>query len=488
VTFEATRESIRGHQVPQWFEDAKLGIFIHWGLFSIPAFAPRLAHVSDAFTQHYPLSAVMTPYTEWYDNALRVPESQSAAHHREHWGGRPYSDFREPFEEGLRQWDPAGWARSFRAAGAGYVVLVSKHHDGYCLWPSSVTNPNRDGWCSRRDIVGELAAAVRAEGMKFAVYYSGGIDWSFNPRPVRTLVEFVGSVPGGAYPDYAEAQVRELVERYRPSILWNDISWPAPEKRMLRLMADYYDTVEDGAVNDRWMPRNLALRAIGLRPVQALVDRLVWRHIRRQVARGEYEPGLVPPLPPHCDFRTPEYTSFAEIKQRKWEATRGMTPSFGFNRFDGEEDYEDPTELVRSFIDTVSKNGNLLLNVGPRGEDASIPSPQLDRLATLGGWLGQQGDAIYGTRPWVRAESKTSGGDAVRFTEKAGVVFATVLGKPASPTFSIELPTALPTDVAERLEDGAEIELRWSGNRVELIDAGGANPIAQSFAFRAKPT
>ncbi len=196
--YEPTRASLRTHPVPAWFEDAKLGIFIHWGLFSIPAFAPRLGHVSDAFTQHYPLSAVMTPYTEWYENAIRVPESPSARHHDEQWGGRPYEDFRADFSAGLASWDPVDWARLFRRAGARYVVLVAKHHDGFCLWPSKVANPHRTGWATERDVVGELAEAVRAEGLRFGVYYSGGIDWSFNRRPVRTLVEFIGSVPTGS--------------------------------------------------------------------------------------------------------------------------------------------------------------------------------------------------------------------------------------------------------------------------------------------------
>ncbi|MBW2282380.1 MAG: alpha-L-fucosidase, partial [Deltaproteobacteria bacterium] len=330
--YEPTRESLREHAVPDWFEDAKLGIFIHWGLFSIPGFAPRLAHVSDAFTQHYPLSAVMTPYTEWYQNAIRVPESPSARHPAEHWGGRPYADFKADFEAGLEAWDPSDWARLFHRAGARYVVLVTKHHDGFCLWPSDVPNPQQADWSLRRDLVGDLASAVRAEGLRFGVYYSGGIDWSWNRRPVRTLVEFIGSAPGGDYPAYAEAQVRELIERYEPSVLWNDISWPTALRPMLQLMADYYQAVPEGVVNDRWMHQSWVLRLMARRPVQRTVDALVHWKIRRDAARGTYSPGIVPPPPAHYDFRTPEYTSFDEIRERKWEATRGMSPSFGFNR------------------------------------------------------------------------------------------------------------------------------------------------------------
>ena len=131
--------------------------------------------------------------------------------------GSPDADFKETFEAVVGDWDPAEWARLFKRAGARYVVLVTKHHDGFCLWPSEVKNPNQDAWTTKRDVVGELASAVRAEGLRFGVYYSGGIDWSFNTKPVRTIVQFIGSTPGGDYPAYAEAQVRELIEIRRAS-------------------------------------------------------------------------------------------------------------------------------------------------------------------------------------------------------------------------------------------------------------------------------
>ncbi len=479
---KSAAETLNQRTVPKWFEDAKLGIFIHWGLFSVPGFAPRVGHVSDSFTKHYRLSAVMTPYTEWYDNAIRVPESPSAEHHAAEWGGRPYSDFKQPFSAGLEDWDPVAWARLFRRAGARYVVLVSKHHDGFCLWPTAVANPHRQGWASERDVVGDLAAAVRAEGLRFGVYYSGGIDWSFNPRPVRTLVEFVSSVPGGDYPRYAEAQVRELIERYEPEVLWNDISWPTGSGPMLQLMEDYYAAVPDGVVNDRWMHRGFLLKALGWRPVQKLLDAILERRIARQVEAGTYTPGLIPPKPLHCDFRTPEYTSFPRIVEKKWEATRGMSSSFGYNRSDREEHYEDPVALVQSFIDTVSKNGNLLLNVGPRGEDATIPEMQVKRLEVLGDWLSQNGAAIYDTRPWRVAEAETWNSLPVRFTSKGAKLYVIVLGVPAA-TVRINVPGELSVGpIGRRLSDGAEVGVAREGEVLVLhcgVKAGSG--IAESF-------
>jgi alpha-L-fucosidase len=421
---------LRLHDVPEWFDDAKFGIFIHWGLFSIPAFAAKLDHVSDAFAKEYDRGVVMTPYTEWYDNALRVEGSPSAEHHARHFDGRPYDDFRKDFSAGLERWKPDHWSRLFRRAGAKYVVLVTKHHDGYCLWPSDVPNPNRQNWTAERDIVGELAAAVRAEGLRFGIYYSGGIDWSWNPKPIRTLGEFVGSTPGGDYPAYADAQVRELIERYEPSVLWNDIAWPSKLDSMVELMGDYYRAVPEGVINDRWMHRSWLMRLLSLPPITRLVDFLMKRAIRKAAIRGEEKQGVIPPRPAHFDFRTPEYTSFKERSHDKWEATRGMSPSFGYNRAHEEADYEDPVELLYSFIDTVSKNGNLLLNVGPRGEDASIPDPQTKRLEVLGDWLSTNGEAIYRTRPWRRAEGETTDGIPIRFTTAQGDLYAILLGTP----------------------------------------------------------
>lgn len=427
-TFDADLASLDQHQVPGWYEDAKFGIFIHWGLFSIPGFASSHGSIGEVFTQQYDLAVALTPYTEWYANAIKVPESESAKHHAAVWKGAPYEDFRAPFNKGLEQWDPKAWAKLFKQAGAKYVVLVTKHHDGYSLWPTGVKHPKKDGWYTERDIVGELGEAVRAEGMRYGLYYSGGIDWSFNEMPLRTLGDFIGSAPGGRYPAYAVAQVKELVEKYRPSVLWNDISWPTPLARMTETFAHYYNSVPEGVVNDRWMPVTWKSRLMRFKAVRKRFD----VKVKAIMAKAPGNKGIVPAEPPHYDFRTPEYASFPDIQKRKWEATRGMSHSFGFNRRDTDADYLPVAEIVRDFADAVSKNGNLLLNIGPRGEDAQIPAEQVSRLQGFGAWLARNGEAIYGTRPWTRAEGKASGDLPVRFTKKGETVYAIVLGRSAS--------------------------------------------------------
>ncbi len=431
--YAPTLESLNAHPVPQWFEDAKFGIFIHWGLFSIPAFAAKSGSISDAFKTQYDYAVAQTPYCEWYWNAIKVPESDSAKHHHATYGNAPYEHFRESFLEGLEQWRPDEWAQAFADAGAKYLVLVTKHHDGFCLWPSAVNNPHEKDWTSPRDIVGELAAAVRAKGMKFGVYYSGGIDWTFNREPLRTLADFMGSTPGGDYPAYAEAQTRELIARYEPSLLWNDISWPAGLDDELKLFSDYYDAVPDGVVNDRWLPMTPEREALRSKEARAQLDAFLKERMKNAPSRG-----VIPQLPPHCDFRTPEYAAFDSIQEKKWEATRGMSHSFGYNRRDTDADYETVELLVHSFIDAVSKNGNLLLNVGPRGADAQIPPEQLARLKGFGQWLRANGEGIYRTRPWTRFAGRTSDGIEVRFTQKPGALYAHLLGTPKGTEIVIE--------------------------------------------------
>ncbi|UCE85989.1 MAG: alpha-L-fucosidase [Deltaproteobacteria bacterium] len=468
-------ESLREHPVPSWYEDAKLGIFIHWTLASIPAFAPRDYEINELIRKRYDDFMLLSPYAEWYENALRFPDSPSARFHRQRYGDRPYTAFQFDWEAALAQWDAAAWAERFRRAGARYVVLVAKHHDGYCLWPSEVANPRRPGWRSKRDVVGELAAAVRGAGLRFGVYYSGGIDWSFNPKPVRTLVDLMASVPRGPYPDYAEAQVRELVRRVEPEVLWNDIAWPTPQARLNQLFADYYAAVPDGLVNDRWLCDGWRLRSLRIQPLRALADALVKRAVRAGRAL------TTPPAPPHYDVRTPEYAVFDAIRTRKWECVRGMDKSFGYNRQSREADFIGEAELVHGFVDIVSKNGNLLLNVGPRGEDAAIPELQIQRLDALGRWLDQNGEAIYGTRPWRRAAGATSEGLGVRFTARGDDVFAIVLDTPNQRQLTLCDVRARPGAVVRRL--GGD-RLAWNQMGPDLrVELDAPLPSAPAHAF-----
>ena len=431
MSYQPTRESLREHPVPDWYQDAKLGIFVHWGLYSVPGWAPTAgAYGQVQAREGWAAWFARNPYAEWYQNSLRIEGSPTHQHHLRTYGaGFAYRDFVPLFNRAIEAWDPEEWAALFERAGARYAVLTTKHHDGFLLWPSRYPNPNLQGYGSGRDLVGELSAAVLRHGMRMGLYYSGGLDWTFDQRPVRDLVDLLATVPQGEdYVAYADRHWRELIMRYRPAILWNDIGYPAAAD-LKALFADYYNEVPGGVVNDRWSQfRGTGSRILHSRPVRAVLS---WA-IGRALARGASPPGGG-----LYDFRTPEYTSFDRITIQKWEATRGIGYSFGYNQNEGPEHCLPVEELIRSFADIVSKNGNLLLNVGPMA-GGTIPELQRERLLGLGRWLEVNGEAIYGTRPWVHAEGRTRDGIGVRFTQDGKALYAILLDKPRGGQVTLE--------------------------------------------------
>lgn len=368
-----------GRPVPDWYAEPQLGIFIHWGMAAIPAFAPAGTSITELFETEYDDAFVLGPYAEWYDNALRDPTGPTSAHHKAHWGDAPYSDFREPFEAAAEAFDADAWADLFQKAGAKYVVFVTKHHDGFCLWPTEVENPHRPGWHSKRDFVGELAEAVRARGMRFGLYYSGGLDWTFRPSLIRNLGEMFAGVPiEDDYRAYAAAQVRELIERYKPSVLWNDIAWPNADD-LPALFADYYAAVPDGVVNDRWMGTAPFFESLRDPAACKAFNSVVKARIAKD---GAHAQGGGSP-PPHADFRTVEYGTGDHLKGVKWESTRGLGLAFGYNAAEATDDYMNAEQLLALYREVVAGGGNLLINVGPRA-DGSIVEVQSTPLLALG--------------------------------------------------------------------------------------------------------
>jgi len=428
--YEPTIESLDQHPLPEWYAGAKLGIFIHWGLYSVPGWAP-INHPDHDFSSADYIK--YNPYAEWYLNVLRVPNSPTAEYHKQHYGEQGYYDFAPTFNRESKKWDPDKMAAIFHEAGARYVVLTSKHHEGFTLWPSKTPNPTPSLKPSQlhaeRDIVGDLTKAVQKQGLKMGLYYSGGYDWTFNTGPIETEKDYEAVKPQSeAYGKYAFAQIHELIDRYHPAILWNDIDWPKTGNA-LQVEADYYNATPDGVIDDRF----------GIK---------------------------------HSDFTSPEYEKKDEISEKKWEECRGLGRSFGYNRAEGEKETIAPGELIALLVDIVSKNGNLLLDVGPEA-DGTIPPVQMDRLKALGAWLKQNGEAIYDTTPWTKAAGKSAEGDDLRFTKKSEDLYVTVLGKPKAQTITV---TDLPakngiaiTQVGDTNELGAKVQS--DGMRIVLRGA-----------------
>lgn len=364
--------------LPDWFKASGLGIFIHWGPFAVPAFAPTLppGHSLPELLRDDPrhLGGRM-PYSEWYANAIRIADSASARHHHDVWHDAPYEDFATTFDAGLSDWDPAAWADLFAESGATYVVLVAKHHDGYCLWPTAVSHPLGRHWSSPRDLVGELAAAVRARGLRFGVYYSTGLDWSVHHEPIRELVDSVACIPRDPdYVRYVTEQLDELVDRYAPSVVWADIGTPRSfdvggfKHRLI-------EAVPDAVINDRWDPPFLGA-------YNTLVRRLLNGTVARVAGRGPQRPFL----PGHhilADFRTPEYSLPPPDAPYEWETTRGLGAGFGYNATESDDLRIDPDELVALWRTVRDRGGRMLLNVGPRA-DGTIQAAEADRLRHLG--------------------------------------------------------------------------------------------------------
>jgi alpha-L-fucosidase len=460
MKYEPTLESVRKHTVPDWFHDAKLGIFVHWGLYSVPAWATPTGELGKIEWKTW---FANNPYAEWYMNTMRIEGSPTAVHHAKTYGAEfAYTDFIPMFNEVVQGWDPNEMAALFKQVGARYVVLTTKHHDGFLLWPSEHPNPFLEGHQAERDLVGDLTGAVRDAGMRMGLYYSGGIDWTFNPQVIEDIADLPKAVPqSDEYTQYADHHWRELIARYKPALMWNDIAYPAAAD-LGALFADYYNSVPEGVINDRFT-----------------------QHF-------EFKEGEIGGTP-HEDFRTPEYASFDHITEEKWEATRGIGFSFGYNQLEGPEAYLSVEELVRSFVDIVSKNGNLLLNVGPMA-DGTIPEMQRERLLGLGQWLDVNGEAIFGTRPWRVAEGRTverrdqGGENDVRFTasQDGAALYAILVDRPSMLEIELDgLIAAKGTHVTLLGSDKALEWEQWDGALTIMLDE--ALPDAPAHAFKIEP-
>ena len=395
----------------------------------------------------------------------RVKESPVAKYHRETYGpDSTYDDFAPIFKKESEKMDAGYWAEFIKKSGARYTVLTTKHHDGFTLWPSKYPNPRKSGWSTNRDLVGDLAEAVRVKGIRFGVYYSGILDWTFQPNAIYDFYdEVLNGVSSLKYAKYCRNQYIELIDRYQPDILWNDIGYPL-FGGLKKVLAYYYNTVPEGVANNRWhswwIPGNVWLYPV----TRKIFDLAVAMSSRlREMLTFEGELKIIRT----GDYATPEFDSFDEKTELKWETTRGLGSSFGYNQNENESNVLSGYELVRLFVDIVSKNGNLLLNIGPKA-DGTIPEYQQKPILTLGRWLEKNGEAIYGTRPWVKAQATTEEGGSVRFSCKGDDLFVFLMNACKSQTATIRELQCKNNSSIKFLEDGSEINWKTTDNNLKL--------------------
>ena len=447
--FKPDWPSLETKEIPQWYKDAKLGIFIHWGAYSVPAFG-----------------------SEWYPRMMYISKGRRGKnmfdHHKETYGPQKdfgYKDFIPKFK--AQKFDPNSWAELFADAGAKYVVPVAEHHDGFPMYDCSYTEWDASEKGPKRDVIAELATAVRNKGMKFGVSSHRAFNWMYyvrspnfdnaDPqyaglygRPMPHLFkenadEYKKSFPpqDRQFKDDWLARTCEMVDRFNPDLIWFDFGITSsqelkPEDNhyspyLKRFAAYYYNQStkangDIGIINYKW----------NAFPEKAAVLDL-------------------------------ERSKMNKIREPFWQTdTAVSSSSWGYTQ---DQKYKSPNRLVDDLVDIVAKNGCLLLNVGPRS-DGTIPDEDRNILLAIGKWLKLNGEAIYGTTFWktygegptgtatghlAESKDKPFTAEDIRFTTKDGLLYATLLDWPKGGVSTIK-----------SLKNGSEY---WRGDvkSVELI-------------------
>ena len=439
--FEANWESLKAHETPAWYLDGKFGIFIHWGAYSVPAFG-----------------------SEWYPRNMYKEGTPEFKHHLETYGPQSqfgYKDFIPSFR--AEKFDAAAWAELFKRAGARYVVPVAEHHDGFQMYDSALSDFNAKKMGPKRDIVGELAAACREQGLVFGVsshraehwwFYDQGMTFDSDVRSGKWDKLYgpaqpeKSSRPNAAFLEDWYARCVELVDKYQPQLFWFDwwIEQPEFVPYLQKFAAHYYNRgAEFGAEGGKGVAINYKNKAF---PAGVAV---------LDIERGK----------------------LGTTQETYWQTDTSVSVrSWGYIEKDR---FRDAGSLIHELADIVSKNGCLLLNLGPR-PDGTIPEQAQAILLEMGRWLDVNGEAIYGTRPWTTSgegptqvksgsfsdhkESKMTAED-VRFTTKGQAIYAIAMGWPEK-AFRIEsLGKKSAPDLAIRDVKllGRDKPVKWSVNK-----------------------
>lgn len=465
--FQPTWESLKNFQTPNWYLDGKFGIFIHWGLYSVPAFG-----------------------NEWYPRNMYRQGTPEFQFHRERFGPQDrfgYKDFIPLFK--AERYQPREWARLFREAGAKFIVPVAEHHDGFAMYDSALTRWTAARMGPRRDLIGELAQAVRDDGLVFGVsshraehwwFMNGGREFDSDVNDPQ-YADFYGPATPVATTEWRSrdweprpdalfledwlARCCELVDRYRPQLFWFDwwIEQIVFQPYVQRFAAYYYNR--------------------GLEWGQGVAINYKHNTFAEGSAVMDVERGQLKSIRPLF------WQNDTSISKNSWGYVT-------------DQDYKTATHIIGDLVDVVSKNGAMLLNVGPR-PDGTIPEPEVEILGEIGRWLAVNGEAIYGTRPWhvfgegpteveeghftdTRRQPYTS--QDIRFTQKEGALYAIALGRPAGELAVRSLGQGSPI-AAEQIERvsllGGDERLAWQQTPDALVIQTPEQPAgAHAWVFK----
>jgi alpha-L-fucosidase len=444
--FQPTWESIRTHSNAPWFDDAKFGIYCHWGAFSVPAFCSE-KDFGD----------------EWYSYHMYIKGTGVNAYHEQHYGPLNkfgFKDFIPMFK--AEKFDPDSWADLFKKAGARFAGPVTMFADGFAMWDSRLTRWNSVNMGPRRDVVGELAQAIRKQDMKFVSTFHHHWRWGWFPtmdkttdtadpeyadlygaplpRSASLLLHDPEPKPDREFCEWWLSLMGEVIDRYRPDLVWIDDKMQVVDEQYRKeLLAYYYNRAAE------WN-RDVVL---------------TYKHVD---------------LPPGVAVLDLERGRLDKLVAYKWLTDDSIDwNSWGYTQ---NHNYKSSRRLIHELIDIVSKNGNLLLNVGPRA-DGTFPEAARKCLLEIGAWLRLNGEAIYGTRPWEtygEGPSKVIAGTLmeekvgeftpqdVRFTTKGNVLYAISLGRPAKELVVASLGSTRKLwfgEIGEVRLLGADARLHW---------------------------
>ncbi|KYO25782.1 tissue alpha-L-fucosidase [Alligator mississippiensis] len=396
--YSADWASLDARPLPAWFDEAKVGVFVHWGVFAVPAWG-----------------------SEWFWWNWRG--EHRAAYERfvaqRYPPGTTYADFAPLFT--ARDFQPRDWARLFQSAGARYVVLTTKHHEGFTNWGSPVSwNWNSVDTGPHRDLVEELGEALRERNIYYGLYHSL-LEW-FHPLYLDDKKN--GFKTQNFVFQKTMPELYDLVLRYKPDLIWSDGEWEAPDTywNSTSFLAWLYNDspVKDTVVvNDRW-GQNCSCHHGGF-----------------YNCADKYKPGTLP--------------------DHKWEMCSSVDrSSWGYRSNMQLAELMDASSIIRELVQTVSFGGNYLLNVGPTKEGVIVPIFQ-ERLLSLGEWLGINGEAIYASKPWrVQVENSTNN---VWYTSKGPAVYAIFLNWPRDDMLKLSSP--IPSSDTEVTLLGFSGTLKW---------------------------